>query len=115
MTPCLLHNPRCSKSRQALQLLEEQGVAVEVRKYLEQPLSYEEIQQLLQQLQKSPRDLLRKGETAYKELNLADSSLSDEQLIQAMVDHPKLIERPVFIHQNKAVVGRPPESVLDLL
>ncbi|SFB88650.1 arsenate reductase [Marinospirillum celere] len=115
MTARLLHNPRCSKSRQALQLLEEKGLSFEVRKYLDEPLDATELKQLLKQLDMSARDLMRKGESVYKELNLADSSLTEEQLLQALVGHPKLIERPILINNGKAVVGRPPEQVLDII
>ncbi|WP_404418888.1 arsenate reductase (glutaredoxin) [Marinospirillum sp.] len=115
MAPTLLHNPRCSKSRQALQLLEEKQVDFEQRKYLEEPLNQAELVQLLDKLQLTARQLLRSGESIYKELNLQDKSLSEEQLIAAMVAHPKLMERPVFIKGDKAVIGRPPEQVLEII
>jgi arsenate reductase len=115
MAPTLLHNPRCSKSRQALQLLEEKQVEFEQRKYLEDPLNEGELAELLNQLQFSARQLIRKGEPIYKELNLDDASLSEEQLIAAIAAHPKLMERPVFIKDNKAVIGRPPEQVLSII
>lgn len=111
----LYHNPRCSKSRTALALLRDHGIEPEVRLYLEQPPTAAELKQVLSKLGISARALLRKGEEAYKELNLADESLSEKALIKAMVTHPKLIERPIAITQDQAVVGRPPENVLTLL
>jgi len=110
----IFHNPRCSKSRATLALLEEQNITPTVIKYLETPPSYQELSTLLEQLGMSPRQLLRKGEDAYKALNLKDESLSDKVLVQAMVDYPKLIERPIVVHNNQAKIGRPPESVLGL-
>lgn len=111
----LYHNPRCSKSRTALALLRDHGIEPEVRLYLEQPPTAAELKQVLSKLGISARALLRKGEDAYKELNLADESLSEKALIKAMMTHPKLIERPIAITQDQAVVGRPPENVLTLL
>ena len=115
MTATLLHNPRCSKSRQALQLLEENQVDFELRKYLDNPLKEAELAQLLEQLQITARQLLRTGEAIYKELQLDDSSLTEEQLITAIANHPKLMERPIFIQGNQAVIGRPPEQVLEII
>ncbi|BAN50178.1 arsenate reductase (glutaredoxin) [Metapseudomonas resinovorans] len=111
----LYHNPRCSKSRGALELLEARGLAPTIVRYLETPPSAAELRDLLAKLGLSARQLLRSGEDEYKELNLADSGLSEEQLIAAMVAHPKLIERPILIAGDKAVVGRPPERVLEIL
>lgn len=111
----IYHNPRCSKSRQTLQLIEDSGVSPEVVLYLETPPSAEEISVLLSKLGINARDLLRKGEDAYKENNLADKNLDDNALIQAMVKSPKLIERPIVVKAAKAVLGRPPENVLALL
>lgn len=111
----ILHNPRCSKSRQTLALLEEKGIEPEIIKYLDTPPSEEELRNILAKLNISARDLLRKGEDDYKALNLKDKSLSEDALIEAMVKHPKLIERPIVINQDKAKLGRPPESVLDIL
>ncbi|MGB1108829.1 MAG: arsenate reductase (glutaredoxin) [Gammaproteobacteria bacterium] len=110
----IFHNPRCSKSRSAMALLEDRGTPVEVIKYLDTPPSADELKAILKQLDMGPRELLRKGETEYKELNLADPSLDDEALIQAMVEHPKLIERPIVIRDGKAIVARPPERVGEL-
>jgi arsenate reductase len=111
----ILHNPRCSKSRQTLALLEEKGVEADVIKYLDTPPTAAELKAILEKLGISARELLRKGEDDYKTLNLKNPDLSEEQLIEAMVSHPKLIERPIVIKDNKARIGRPPESVLDIL
>ena len=111
----IYHNSRCSKSRQTLALLEEQGVQPQIIEYIKTPPTAEALTEILAQLDFSARDLLRKGEAIYKELNLADKSLTDQQLIEAMCEHPKLIERPIVIHNGKAKIGRPPEAVLELL
>ena len=111
----IYHNPRCSKSRQTLALLEQQGVTPDIIEYLKSPPTPNELITILKQLDITARQLLRKGEAIYKELNLADGSLTDEQLIQAMCDNPKLIERPIVIHNGKAKLGRPPEAILDIL
>lgn len=111
----ILHNPRCSKSRQTLALLEEQGIAPEIIKYLDTPPKAAELRAILKKLNISARDLLRKGEDDYKALNLNNPDLSEDDLIEAMVSHPKLIERPIVIKDNQAIIGRPPESVLDIL
>ncbi|MFT7405526.1 arsenate reductase (glutaredoxin) [Zhongshania sp.] len=111
----IYHNPRCSKSRQTLQLLVDNGVEPEIVLYLETPLNATQLSKLLSKLGMAPRDLLRKGETAYKEGGLADTSWSDSQLISAMVAEPKLIERPVVVRGERAILGRPPENVLSLL
>ncbi|MGB7802609.1 arsenate reductase (glutaredoxin) [Buttiauxella sp.] len=112
----IYHNPRCSKSRETLSLLKANGVEPEVVLYLETPPDAETITSLLEQLGfGSARELMRQKEDLYKELNLADAMLSEEQLIQAMVEHPKLIERPIVLANGKARIGRPPESVLEIL
>lgn len=111
----ILHNPRCSKSRHTLALLEEKGIEPVIIKYLDTPPTASELKSILQKLNISARDLLRKGEEEYKALNLSDTSLSEDALIEAMVSHPKLIERPIVIKDNQAKIGRPPESVLDIL
>lgn len=111
----ILHNPRCSKSRQTLALLEEKGIEPEIIKYLETTPDKAELKTILTKLNMSARALLRKGEDEYKTLNLKNTDLTEDDLIQAMVTHPKLIERPIVINQDKAKVGRPPESVLDIL
>ena len=110
----IYHNPRCSKSRQTLALLESEGIKPTIIEYLKIPLDANAIQQLLSLLDMSPRALLRTGEAIYKELGLKDPTLSDEAIIDAMVSHPKLIERPIVVHQGKAAIGRPPEAVLAL-
>lgn len=112
----IYHNPRCSKSRETLSLLKTNGVEPEVVLYLETPPDAATIKTLLSQLGfASARELMRQKEDLYKELNLADSALSEEQLIQAMVDNPKLIERPIVLANGQARIGRPPESVLEIL
>ena len=111
----LYHNPRCSKSRGALELLEARGLTPTVVRYLETPLDAAQLRELLAKLTISARQLLRTGEDEYKALNLADTSLSEAQLIDAMAAHPKLIERPILVIGYKAVIGRPPEKVLEIL
>tara|TARA_R100000005_G_scaffold96715_1_gene86592 strand:+ start:12675 stop:13022 length:348 start_codon:yes stop_codon:yes gene_type:complete len=111
----IFHNPRCSKSRQTLALLQEKGIDPTITEYLVTPPSKERLQEVLNLLDMKPRELMRKGEAEYKENNLADASLSDADLIQAMADHPKLIERPIVFANGKARIGRPPESVLEIL
>ncbi len=111
----IYHNPRCSKSRQTLALLEEQGIDPEIILYLDTPPDEKALADILAKLGIPARELLRKGEDAYKENNLADQNLSEAQLIAAMVEHPKLIERPIVINGEKAALGRPPEQVLDIL
>lgn len=108
------HNPKCSKSREALKLLEEKGADFEVFKYLDTPPSREAIVKLLEQLGVSARELMRTKEDLYKELGLAKVS-DEEQLIDALAEHPKLIERPIVIEGNRAVIGRPVERVIELL
>ena len=109
------HNPRCTKSREAIKLLEARGVAHEVRLYLEQPPTFAELSTVLDQLGIEPMALLRRGEKEFKELALAVGEHSREELIQAMVDHPILIERPIIIHGDRAVIGRPTERTLEVL
>ncbi len=111
----LYHNPRCSKSRGALELLEARGLSPNVVRYLETPPTAAQLTDLLTKLKISARQLLRTGEDEYKTLNLADSSLSDAQLIDAMAAHPKLIERPILVAGDRAIIGRPPENVLEIL
>lgn len=111
----LYHNPRCSKSRGALELLEARGLAPTIVRYLETPPDAAQLRDLLSKLGISPRQLLRTGEDEYKALNLADQALSDEQLIATMAANPKLIERPILIAGDKAVIGRPPEKILEIL
>ncbi|KEY60297.1 arsenate reductase (glutaredoxin) [Serratia sp. DD3] len=112
----LYHNPRCSKSRETLTLLQQQGVEPEVILYLETPPSVAELKTLLQQLGfSSARELMRKKEDTYQELKLSDETLSEEQLLAAMVANPKLIERPIVVKGNQARIGRPPEQVLEII
>lgn len=111
----LYHNPRCSKSRSALELLEGRGLTPTIIRYLETPPTAAELQDVLNKLGIAPRQLLRTGEDEYKQLNLANPDLSDEQLIEAMAAHPRLIERPILVAGDRATVGRPPEKVLEIL
>ncbi|TWD44739.1 arsenate reductase (glutaredoxin) [Pseudomonas sp. SJZ131] len=111
----LYHNPRCSKSRGALELLEARGLTPNVVRYLETPLDAAQLQGLLNKLGITARELLRTGEDEYKTLNLADATLTEAQLIAAIAAHPKLMERPILEVGDKAVIGRPPENVLELL
>lgn len=112
--PLLLHNPRCSKSRATQALLEERGVSFQVREYLKEPLSAEELVELERRLGKPAREWVRKGEAAYAEASLSADS-SDDELRAAMVAQPILMERPILVSAAKAAVGRPPENVLGLL
>lgn len=111
----ILHNPRCSKSRATLQLLRDRGVDPEVILYLENPPTAAQIEDILRKLGLKPRELMRKGQSEYKDLQLDDTSLSDEKLIAAMRQTPILIERPIVLANGRAAIGRPPESVLDIL
>jgi len=111
----IYHNPRCSKSRQTLALLEEQGITPTVRKYLEDVPTAAELKEITGLLGISPRGLLRTKEAEYSELGLKDPALTDDQIIAAMVSCPKLIERPIVIKAGQARIGRPPEAVLDIL
>ena len=115
MTIRIFHNPRCSKSRATLALLQERGLDPEIRPYLDDPPSADELRSILAMLGVAPRELMRKGESEYREQQLANDNLSDEQLIAAMVETPRLIERPIVIANGKAAIGRPPESVLEIL
>jgi len=111
----LYHNPRCSKSRSALELLEARGLTPTIVRYLETPPSAAELGALLDKLGLSPRQLLRTGEEEFKSLGLDNPELGGRQLIEAMVAHPRLIERPILVAGDRAVVGRPPERVLEIL
>jgi arsenate reductase len=111
----IYHNPRCSKSRQTLQLLEERNIGPSVVEYLKTPPSAETLEQLLQMLNLEPRALMRTQEPEYKALGLDDPALSRGQLIAAMVEHPKLIERPIVVAGNRAAIGRPPEKILEII
>ena len=111
----LYHNPRGSKSRQTLQLLEARGVKPKIVEYLNEPPSTAELRAILSKLGMKPRDLLRQGEARYAELKLKERALSEEALIKLMVENPILIERPIVVSGNKAAIGRPPEKVLEIL
>ncbi len=111
----IYHNPRCSKSRQTLQVLKDNGVEPEVVEYLKTPPDRATLEKILDMLGMQPRDLMRKKEQEYKEQNLSDPALSRDQLIDAMLAYPKLIERPIVIKNGKAAIGRPPEKVLEII
>lgn len=111
----IYHNPRCSKSRQTLQLLQDKQIEPTIIEYLQNTPSTTELKHLLKQLNLSARELLRTKEAEYKALNLANASLSEDDLLKAMHDHPKLIERPIVTNGKQAVIGRPPENVLEIL
>lgn len=115
MGTTIYHNPRCSKSRQTLQLLQDNNVDAEVVEYLKTPPDEKTLRSILKQLGLKPRQLMRQKEDLYKELGLADESLSEDELIKAMLENPKLIERPIVVKDGKAAIGRPPENVLDIL
>ena len=110
----IYHNPRCSKSRQTLALLEENGVAAEVVLYLETGPNADELRALLRKLGMNARQLVRSGEASYKEAGLGPAS-TDGEILQAMATDPKLIERPIVVRGERAVLGRPPENVLELI
>ena len=112
----IYHNPRCSKSRDTLSLLKANGIEPEVVLYLETPPDAATLRQLLKMLgMTSARDLMRQKEDLYKSLNLADKNLSEDALIQAMVENPKLMERPIVVAKGQARIGRPPEQVLEIV
>ena len=111
----IYHNPRCGKSRQTLALIEEAGIEPEVIEYLKTPPTAEELDAILKKLKIEPQELMRKGEAIYKELKLAERELSRDEAIAVMLEHPKLIERPIVVQGRKAVLGRPPENVKELL
>ncbi len=115
MSVKIYHNPRCSKSRQTLQLIIDQGVEPEVIEYLKTPPTVSELKDILKKLDIAPRDLMRKKEAEYKATGMDNSKLSDEELINGMIDSPKLIERPIVLTEEKAAIGRPPEDVLKIL
>jgi len=115
MSIIIYHNPKCSKSRQTVELLVKQGIKPVLNEYLKIPPTVEKIKEILRKLGYAPRDLIRKKENAYTEHNLGDPSLSDDDLIEFMVKHPILIERPIVLANEKAAIGRPPEQVLEIL
>lgn len=108
-------NPNCTKCRLSMQLLDSKGINPEVTEYLNEPPSFDELNEILDLLSIEPRQLMRQHEAPYKELNLADKTVNRDTLIQAMIDNPILIERPIIIHNGKAIIGRPPEKILDIL
>lgn len=115
MTVTIYHNPRCSKSRQTLALLEERGIAPRIVEYLKTPPTAAELKIILKKLGLKPRDLVREGEPRYAELGLKHRDVDDDTLIALMVANPILIERPIVVRDSKAAIGRPPETVLDIL
>lgn len=113
--PTIYHNPRCSKSRQTLELLQQKGIDTDVVEYLKSPPDEQQLGEILDMLDLEPRQLMRTHEPEYKEQGLDSPGLSREQLIQAMVKTPKLIQRPIVVSNGKAAIGRPPESVLEVI
>lgn len=115
MTVTIYHNPRCSKSRQTLALIEDKGVAPKVVDYLKAPPSVAELKRILKKLGLKARDIVRKGEARYAELGLKERDVGDDELLALMVENPILIERPIVVSGEKAAIGRPPEAVLKIL
>ena len=111
----IYHNPRCTKSRQTLALLQERGVKPQVIEYLQTPPTVKELEAILIMLGMKPRDLMRKDESLYKDQQLDNERLSHGQLVHAMIRSPILIERPIVVNDGKAAIGRPPEKVLEIL
>lgn len=111
----IYYNPKCSKCQLSMKLLDDNGISPDVVEYLNQPPTTDELNEILDLLALQPRELMRQHETPYKTLKLDDESLTRDELIQAMVDNPILIERPIVIKGNKATIGRPPEKILDIL
>ena len=115
MKATIYHNPRCSKSRQTLAILEEKGVDIDIVEYLNDSPDKKTLASMVKKLGIAPAELLRKGEAVFKELNLKEKLDDDDAILDAMVENPILIERPIVLANNKARIGRPPESVLDIL
>jgi len=115
MDAIIYHNPRCTKSRETLKLLEDNGVSALIVEYLQNPPNVETLASIIQALGCKPRDIIRKKEPVYKELGLGDASISDEKILEAMIANPILIERPIVMANGKAAIGRPPENVLTIL
>jgi len=111
----IFHNPRCTKSRATVELVKSKGIDPVIVEYLKDSPSSSDLRDILTMLGVSARDMIRSGEQIFKELGLGDPDLSDDILIEAMVDNPILIERPIVIHNGKAAIGRPPEDVLGIL
>lgn len=115
MTVTIYHNPRCSKSRQTLALIQAKNISPIIIEYLESDLSDNDIKNITQLLDLNVRSIIRTSEPVYKKLNLDNDSLSERSLINAIIDHPELLQRPIVLNDNNAVIGRPPEKVLELL
>lgn len=115
MSITIYHNPRCSKSRQTLALIRDRGIEPEIVRYLERPPSPDELKRIIDRLGVPVRDILRTGEAEYEELGLADESLDDDTLIEAVCAHPKLLQRPIVVRGDRARIGRPPETVEEIL
>jgi arsenate reductase (glutaredoxin) len=115
MKVTIYHNPRCSKSRATLQILQEHGIQPEIIEYLRTPPDRKTLTALLKLMKLEPRDIMRKAEPEYMAAGLDDEALTSAQLIDAMIDHPILIERPIVVVNGKAILGRPPERVLEIL
>ena len=111
----LYHNPRCSKSRASLELLKDNNINPEIVLYLDKPPNADALELLISKLGMTPRELLRPNEQECKDLNLLDGSVDDKSIIKAMVQHPRLIERPIYVKGDKAIIGRPPEQVLEII
>ena len=111
----IFHNPRCSKSRQTLQILKDNECDTEIILYLETPLDQSVLEGIIKKISLPPRELLRKGEQEFKDNDLKNKNISDQEIIELMAKHPKLIERPIVIKGNQAILGRPPENVLELI
>ena len=115
MALSIFHNPRCSKSRKTLEIIESQNIEVEIILYLQNPPNGSELNSLLEKLGMNASDLVRKSESIIKELNIDLSSISNDDLISIMIEHPILIERPIVFNESSAIIGRPPENVEELL
>lgn len=115
MAVTIYHNPRCSKSREAMEFLEEKGIEAEVIEYMDSPPDEATLKKLLTMLNMTPRELMRKHEAVFKEAGLDDPTFTDDELVEAMAQCPSLIERPIVVNDGKAVLARPPEAVLDIL
>ena len=111
----IYHNPKCSKSRKALEIIKSKNIEPIIILYLVNKLSKTEVKNLLSKLGLSIRDILRTGEDEYKNNNLKNENLTDDKLIDFLIKFPKLLQRPIVVKNNKAVIGRPPENILDIL
>lgn len=115
METIIYHNPRCSKSRQTLQLLQDNNIQVTIIEYLKNPPTHQQLDSILRGLDMQPQELMRIGEDEYTQLDLANRELSRDELIEIMIQHPKLIERPIVVAGNEIVIGRPPEAILEII